>query len=58
MERSEQIENRQNEKPLDALAYATWMIALLATVGSLFFSEVMNLLPCALCWYQRIACQP
>ncbi|HYP51034.1 MAG TPA: disulfide bond formation protein B [Pyrinomonadaceae bacterium] len=34
------------------------MIALLATVGSLFFSEVMNLPPCALCWYQRIATYP
>lgn len=58
MERSEQIENPQNEKPLDALAYAAWLIALLATVGSLFFSEVMNLPPCALCWYQRIATYP
>ena len=58
MERSEQIESRQNEKPLEALAYAAWIIALLATVGSLFFSEVMNLPPCALCWYQRIATYP
>jgi disulfide bond formation protein DsbB len=27
-------------------------------VGSLFFSEVMGLPPCALCWYQRIAMYP
>jgi disulfide bond formation protein DsbB len=27
-------------------------------VGSLFFSEVMNLPPCVLCWYQRIAIYP
>lgn len=58
MEISEQIESPQNEKPLEALAYAAWIIALLATVGSLFFSEVMNLPPCALCWYQRIATYP
>jgi disulfide bond formation protein DsbB len=58
MEISEQIESRQNEKPLEVLAYAAWIIALLATVGSLFFSEVMNLPPCALCWYQRIATYP
>jgi disulfide bond formation protein DsbB len=58
MERSEQIESPQNEKPLDALAYAAWMVALVATVGSLFFSEVMNLPPCVLCWYQRIAMYP
>jgi disulfide bond formation protein DsbB len=35
-----------------------WVVALLATVGSLFFSEVMGLPPCALCWYQRIAVYP
>jgi disulfide bond formation protein DsbB len=39
-------------------AYAAWIIALTATVGSLFFSEVMNLPPCVLCWYQRIAMYP
>ncbi len=27
-------------------------------VGSLFFSEVMELPPCVLCWYQRIAIYP
>jgi disulfide bond formation protein DsbB len=42
----------------DNLAYPAWVIALLATVGSLFFSEVMGLPPCVLCWYQRIAMYP
>lgn len=40
------------------LLYAAWIIALIATVGSLFFSEVMQLPPCVLCWYQRIAMYP
>jgi disulfide bond formation protein DsbB len=40
------------------LLYAAWITALVATVGSLFFSEVMNLPPCVLCWYQRIAMYP
>jgi disulfide bond formation protein DsbB len=40
------------------LLYLAWVVALLATVGSLFFSEVMGLPPCALCWYQRIAVYP
>jgi disulfide bond formation protein DsbB len=40
------------------LLYAAWAVALLATVGSLFFSEVMGLPPCALCWYQRVAMYP
>ena len=42
----------------EVLAYVAWVIALLATVGSLFFSEVMGLPPCVLCWYQRIAMYP
>ncbi|MBC7899120.1 MAG: disulfide bond formation protein B [Saprospiraceae bacterium] len=40
------------------LPYAAWVIALIATGGSLFFSEVMDLPPCVLCWYQRIAMYP
>jgi len=40
------------------LLYAAWFIALSSMVGSLFFSEVMQLPPCALCWYQRIAMYP
>lgn len=39
-------------------AYAAWVIALLSLAGSLFFSEVMLLPPCVLCWYQRIAMYP
>ena len=35
--------------PLAALVAATSM------VGSLYFSEVANLVPCTLCWYQRIS---
>ena len=38
--------------------YAAWIMALMATAGSLFFSEVMELPPCILCWYQRIALFP
>ncbi len=40
------------------LLYMAWLIALVSTVGSLFFSEVMGLPPCVLCWYQRIAMYP
>ena len=40
------------------LVYLAWTAALLGTLGSLFFSEVMELPPCALCWYQRIAMYP
>ena len=40
------------------LLYIAWTIALVATLGSLFFSEIMELPPCVLCWYQRIAMYP
>ena len=42
----------------DLLPYAAWVLALLSAAGSLFFSEVMQLTPCVLCWYQRIAMYP
>jgi disulfide bond formation protein DsbB len=29
-----------------------------ATLGSLYLSEVAHLIPCTLCWYQRIAMYP
>lgn len=41
-----------------SLLMLCWLVALLATLGSLFFSEVMTLEPCVLCWYQRIAMFP
>lgn len=37
---------------------AAWTVALVGTVGSLFFSEVMQFPPCSLCWYQRAALYP
>ena len=33
---------------------AAWLVALAATLGALFIGEVMLMLPCQLCWYQRI----
>ncbi|MCF6218392.1 MAG: disulfide bond formation protein B [Gammaproteobacteria bacterium] len=36
------------------LIFSSWLIATLSTLGSLFFSEIMELVPCVLCWYQRI----
>lgn len=42
----------------DYLIHIAWLIALLSMAGSLFFSEVMELPPCLLCWYQRVAMYP
>ena len=35
-----------------------WLVAVVATLGSLYLSEGAHLTPCRLCWYQRIAMYP
>lgn len=35
-----------------------WAVALVATLGSLYYSEIAGYVPCTLCWYQRIAMYP
>ena len=40
------------------LLYIAFAQAAAATLGSLFFSEILLLPPCLLCWYQRIAMYP
>ena len=40
------------------LIFSCWLLAAVGTLGSLFFSEVMGLKPCVLCWYQRIFMYP
>jgi disulfide bond formation protein DsbB len=37
---------------------ACTLVATVATVGSLYFSEVVGLVPCRLCWFQRIGMYP
>lgn len=46
-----------SKKPENALLMI-WVIALMATLGSLYFSEVRGYEPCELCWYQRIIMYP
>lgn len=38
--------------------YLAWLVAITATLGSLYFSEVNHFIPCTLCWYQRILMYP
>jgi disulfide bond formation protein DsbB len=40
------------------LIFAACIVATIATLASLFFSEVMAVPICNLCWYQRIALYP
>lgn len=38
--------------------WLAWLVAAVATGGSLYFSEYAGFTPCELCWYQRIAMYP
>lgn len=40
------------------IVFLSFLISLIATFGSLFFSEVMQFIPCTMCWYQRIFMYP
>ena len=40
------------------LLFYIWLISAIGTVTSLFFSNVMGVPVCDLCWYQRIALYP
>ena len=40
------------------LIFTAWLIATVAALGALFMSEVMELAPCVLCWWQRVAMFP
>lgn len=35
-----------------------WVVSLVATLGSLYFSEIRQYIPCDLCWIQRIFMYP
>lgn len=39
-------------------ALLAFPVALAATLGSLYYSEVRGFIPCTLCWYQRILMYP
>jgi hypothetical protein len=42
---------------IHALLFA-WIVALVATLGSLYYSEIAGFNPCNLCWWQRIFIYP
>lgn len=46
------------DKRVENSLIAIAVMALVATLGSLYFSEVRGFVPCTLCWYQRIIMYP
>ncbi|MBA3016160.1 MAG: disulfide bond formation protein B [Proteobacteria bacterium] len=53
MTQSDQTSNRNW-----SLLFLCWVVASMSTLGSVFFSYVMEFAPCVLCWYQRICLFP
>lgn len=41
-----------------AAVWVAFLVALSSMLGSLYFSEVADFVPCRLCWFQRIAMYP
>lgn len=55
------MNNKNSEQKIQtgwALLFVAWIVATIATFASLFFSEIMGVPVCKLCWYQRIAMYP
>lgn len=47
-----------NQSKQEQIIFIIWAQSIVATLGSLFFSEVMGFVPCELCWFQRILMYP
>ncbi|WP_096435817.1 disulfide oxidoreductase [Alteribacter populi] len=45
-------------KKVEYALFCAWGIAFIATLGSLYFSEILLFIPCELCWVQRIFMYP
>jgi disulfide bond formation protein DsbB len=52
------LHQNEDEKSTNFFVLLAFIISMIATLGSLFFSEVMQFIPCTLCWYQRILMYP
>jgi disulfide bond formation protein DsbB len=50
--------NPTRSSQIETLFFTAWAISVIATFGSLYFSEVLKYAPCELCWYQRILMYP
>lgn len=50
--------NESENKKKENLLFLSFAASLIATLGSLYFSEIQKYIPCELCWYQRIFMYP
>jgi len=53
------MDSREGEQARGwSFIFASWLVACVSTLASLFLSDVMHVVPCVLCWYQRICMYP
>ncbi|MFD2617320.1 disulfide oxidoreductase [Terrilactibacillus laevilacticus] len=52
------MKNNENQDGFNYRLYLAWLMAILATFGSLYLSEILGWTPCKLCWFQRIFMYP
>ena len=57
-QRARRLLGELRDTVLGGEVWIAWAFALVATLGSLFFSEVSHFIPCRLCWFQRIGMYP
>ena len=46
------------KKNLENSLLFIWVVSLVATLGSLYFSDIRGYVPCTMCWFQRIFMYP
>ena len=52
------LNDEKNNSKSWTILFAAWIVSMISMLGSLFFSEFMDFIPCSLCWYQRIFMYP
>lgn len=58
MKENTEITTQENSNWPVGLLLLVWLGSLAGLLGSLYFSEVLKLAPCMLCWWQRIFMYP
>ena len=53
-----EIRNERNSQDGWYLLFGCWLMASVATLGSIFLDKALGIEPCSLCWYQRIFMYP
>jgi disulfide bond formation protein DsbB len=50
--------SEEKKKYIENHLFIAWAASFVSMLGSLYFSEIMDFIPCDLCWYQRILMYP